>query len=55
MIVVPAAQVLAAVDECIAKGVRAICVISAGFGECGADGRAREAALIERIRRPDAA
>jgi acetyl coenzyme A synthetase (ADP forming)-like protein len=51
VIVVPAARVLATVDECIAKQVRAICVISAGFSESGAEGREREAALLERIRR----
>ena len=51
VIVVPADQVLAAVDECLSKDVRAICVISAGFSECGEDGRAREAALVDRIRR----
>ena len=51
IVVVPAAQVLAAVDDCIAKNVRAICVISAGFSECDAEGRAREAQLLERIRR----
>jgi acetyl coenzyme A synthetase (ADP forming)-like protein len=51
MIVVPAAQVLAAVDDCISKNVRAICVISAGFSECDADGRAREALLLEKVRR----
>jgi acetyl coenzyme A synthetase (ADP forming)-like protein len=51
MIVVPAEEVLAAVDDCISKKVRAICVISAGFSECDADGRAREAALVERVRR----
>ncbi len=50
MIVVPAAQVLAAVDDCIASNVPAICVISAGFSECDAEGRAREAALVERVR-----
>ena len=50
VIVVPAAHVLDVVDECIAKHVRAICVISAGFGECDADGRAREAALLDRVR-----
>ncbi len=50
VVVVPAAQVLATVDDCIAKHVRAICVISAGFGECDAEGRAREAALLERVR-----
>jgi acetyl coenzyme A synthetase (ADP forming)-like protein len=51
VIVVPAARVLATVDECIAKQVRAICVISAGFSESGAEGRERETALLEKIRR----
>jgi acyl-CoA synthetase (NDP forming) len=51
MIVVPASEVLAAVDDCIEKNVRAICVISAGFSECGAEGRAREAILLEKVRR----
>ncbi|HET7216503.1 MAG TPA: GNAT family N-acetyltransferase [Vicinamibacterales bacterium] len=50
LVVVPAAQVLAAVDDCISKQVRAICVISAGFSECGAEGRAREAELVAKIR-----
>jgi acyl-CoA synthetase (NDP forming) len=31
MIVVPAAEVLAAVDDCISKSVRAICVIKRGI------------------------
>ena len=48
---VPAARVLDAVDDCLAKGVRAICVISAGFSESGAEGREREAVLLERVRR----
>src|SRR5688572_15853417 len=51
VIVVPADEVLAAVDDCISKNVRAICVISAGFSECGADGQAREAMLLDRVRR----
>ena len=50
VVVVPAAHVLAAVDDCIAKGVPAICVISAGFGECDAAGRERERELLERVR-----
>ena len=37
MIVVPAAHVPAAVDDCIQKQVPAICIISAGFSECGED------------------
>ncbi|HET9384794.1 MAG TPA: GNAT family N-acetyltransferase [Gemmatimonadales bacterium] len=51
MIVVPAGEVLAAVDDCITKHVPAICVISAGFSECDAGGRAREIALVEKVRR----
>jgi acetate---CoA ligase (ADP-forming) len=51
MIVVPANEVLATVDDCISKNVRAICVISAGFSECDAEGRARETMLVERVRR----
>ena len=50
VIVVPADQVLTAVDDCLAKQIPAICVISAGFSECGGDGRARERALLERVR-----
>ena len=50
VIAVPADRVLDSVDDCLAKGVRGICVISAGFSEAGPDGRAREAALVERIR-----
>jgi acetyl coenzyme A synthetase (ADP forming)-like protein len=51
IVAVPAPLVLAAVDDCIAKNVRAVCVISAGFSECGAEGRAGETMLLERIRR----
>jgi acetyl coenzyme A synthetase (ADP forming)-like protein len=50
IVVVPAEQVLAAVDDCIAKGVPAICVISAGFSECGPEGQARERLLLDRVR-----
>jgi acetyltransferase len=50
VICVPAACVLAAVDDCLARGVKALIVISAGFGEAGADGRARERELVARIR-----
>ena len=50
LVVVPAAQVQTAVDDCLARGIRAICVISAGFSECDADGQARERLLLERVR-----
>jgi acetate---CoA ligase (ADP-forming) len=51
VVVVPAKQVLQAVDDCISKNVRAVCIISAGFSECDNEGRAREAIILERIRR----
>jgi acyl-CoA synthetase (NDP forming) len=52
MIVVPADEVLLTVDDHgISKNVPAICVISAGFSECGADGRARETILVDTVRR----
>jgi acetyl coenzyme A synthetase (ADP forming)-like protein len=50
IISVPAADVLCAVDDCVKKGVRGICVISAGFAETGPEGAAREAELLARIR-----
>jgi acetyl coenzyme A synthetase (ADP forming)-like protein len=50
VIVVPAAEVLAVVDDCIAKDVKALVVISAGFGECGDAGKALEARLVAKIR-----
>ena len=50
IVVVPASGVEAAVDDCIAKGVHAIVVISAGFAETGAEGRARQSALLEKVR-----
>lgn len=50
VICVPCAQVSAVVDDCIAKGVRALVVISAGFSETGAAGRALEEALLDKVR-----
>ena len=50
VIAVPAGEVLAVVDDCIRKGVRGLCVITAGFGESDAAGRAREAELLSRVR-----
>ncbi|HLG17375.1 MAG TPA: bifunctional GNAT family N-acetyltransferase/acetate--CoA ligase family protein [Blastocatellia bacterium] len=50
IVVVPAADVEAALDDCLAKGVRGIVVISAGFAEIGAAGRTREAAILEKVR-----
>jgi acyl-CoA synthetase (NDP forming) len=50
VVVVPAAHVAAVVDDCLAKGVRALVVISAGFGEVGELGIALQDALVEKIR-----
>jgi acetyl coenzyme A synthetase (ADP forming)-like protein len=50
VIAVPAVGVEAAIDDCAAKGVRAVVVITAGFSETGAEGRRREAAILEKVR-----
>jgi acetyltransferase len=50
VITVPAAQVLAALKECVAKGVRGAIVISAGFRETGQAGQEREAELRAWLR-----
>jgi acetyl coenzyme A synthetase (ADP forming)-like protein len=50
IIAVPAACVDDVVDDCIRKGVRGIVVISAGFSEAGPEGRARERALVDKVR-----
>jgi len=48
IIVVPAAQVEVVLDDCIAKRVSALVVISAGFSETGPEGRAAERRLRRR-------
>jgi acetate---CoA ligase (ADP-forming) len=50
VVAVPEAGFEAAVDGVLAKGAKAIVAITAGFGEVGPDGRAREEALIARVR-----
>lgn len=50
VVAVPSAHVEAVVDDCIEKGVRAICIITAGFGECGEEGRSRERAIVSKAR-----
>ena len=50
LIAVPADRVTGIVDESIAKGVKAVVVISAGFSEIGGDGGSREADLLRRVR-----
>jgi acetyl coenzyme A synthetase (ADP forming)-like protein len=50
VIAVPCDQVSAVVDDGIAKGVKALVIISAGFGETGPAGRALELRLLEKVR-----
>jgi acetyl coenzyme A synthetase (ADP forming)-like protein len=50
IVAVPAAHVEGVVDDCIAKAVRAICIISAGFGECGEEGLRREQTIVTKAR-----
>lgn len=50
VIVVPAAAVPDVVEDARAKGVRAIVVLTAGFAETGAEGRARQERLVEQVR-----
>ena len=50
VIAVPCAQVESVVDDCIAKGVKALLIISAGFSETGAAGREMEAAIVDKVR-----
>ncbi|HEY1485694.1 MAG TPA: acetate--CoA ligase family protein [Micromonosporaceae bacterium] len=50
VISVPAASFEAAVDEALTLGARGIIGITAGFAELGADGAARQRAIVERVR-----
>jgi acyl-CoA synthetase (NDP forming)/GNAT superfamily N-acetyltransferase len=51
VVVVPASQVPAVVEECGRKGVPAVIVISAGFAEAGPAGAALSAAALRAARR----
>ena len=50
VIAVPYEQVLAVADECAAAGVKALLVVTAGFGPKGPEGQARQRALVRRAR-----
>ncbi len=50
IVVVPRDAVLNVVDDCAARGVRAVVVISAGFAELGREGRELQQRLVEKIR-----
>jgi acetyltransferase len=50
IIIVPAKAVLATVDQAIAKGIKGLVVISAGFKEVGHDGMILEQQLRDKVR-----
>jgi acyl-CoA synthetase (NDP forming) len=50
VVAVPASAFEVAVDDALAAGARAIVGISAGLGEAGPEGKAREQAVVERVR-----
>jgi acetyl coenzyme A synthetase (ADP forming)-like protein len=50
IIAVPCAAVLGVIDECIEKAVAGLVVITAGFAETGAEGRAAQDRLLARVR-----
>lgn len=50
VIAVPRDAVLGVVDDCAARGVRALLVITAGFAEVNAEGRELQARLVEKVR-----
>ncbi len=50
VICVPGAQVLDAARSALGAGVRALCVISSGFAEMGAEGRALQERLLASVR-----
>ena len=51
VIIVNARFVLQTIDQCHEKGIKGLCVISAGFKETGTEGARLEAELLERVRR----
>jgi len=50
-VIVPYSQVLPVVEDCGRKGVRGLCVISAGFREIGGEGIRREEELVALARK----
>ena len=51
VIAVPRDRVSDVVDDCAAAGVKSLVVITADYAEAGAEGRALQQALVERVRR----
>src|SRR6185503_9047094 len=51
VICVPARDVRQVMADCVEKGVKAVVVLTAGFGETGEAGLALERALLDQVRR----
>jgi len=50
VIAVPREAVIDVIDDCAARGVRAVVVITAGFAEIGDEGRELQRQLVEKVR-----
>jgi acetate---CoA ligase (ADP-forming) len=50
VVCLPGPRVLAAAEAALVSGVKALCVISSGFAEVGAEGRDRQERLLELVR-----
>jgi acetyl coenzyme A synthetase (ADP forming)-like protein len=50
IVAVPAASILDVVDDCAAAGVKSLVIVTAGFAEVGATGRALQDQLVDRVR-----
>ena len=50
VIAVPVDAVDSVIDDCAARGTRAVIVITAGYAETGTEGRERQQRLVEKIR-----
>jgi acetyl coenzyme A synthetase (ADP forming)-like protein len=50
VIAVPRDAVLTVIDDCAARGIHAVIVITAGFAEIGAEGRELQRQLVDKVR-----
>lgn len=50
LVIVGGEKAVAAVDDCVARGVKSAVVIASGFGEAGEEGREVQKAMAERAR-----
>ncbi|MFZ2511280.1 MAG: acetate--CoA ligase family protein, partial [Gordonia sp. (in: high G+C Gram-positive bacteria)] len=50
VVAVPASEMTDVLDDCLAKGVKTLVVVSSGFGELGDEGMVTERALVEQVR-----